>query len=457
MRRPRGEMGFLMVAVLCIGLLIGEGLSKGLGAQADEIYPQVEVLMEALGIIELEYVEPVSTQELIYGALNGMLRELDQYSQFMKPDMYRELNVETRGHFGGLGIVIGQDDSEVLTVMSPIAGTPAAKAGILPGDKIVAIEGQSTADMSLVEAVKLLRGPRGSKVTITVLRLQENGDGATEPEQFDVTLTRAEIEIPSLKGEMLENHIGYVRLIEFKEATARDLKKELAALKTQGMEAVVLDLRNNPGGLLQAAAEVSDVFLSKGELIVSTESRNPRQNMQFNATHPPQITEDMPIVVLLNQGSASASEIVAGALKDHRRAAIIGEKSFGKGSVQSIIPLGDTSALRLTTARYLTPSGVSISGTGIEPDVEVKGSRDLMAQLLRAGARVSTPGVEFPNPEELPELIEDVQLKQAVAFLRQYDRAADLDTNLTRLRERGLLVAAIPDDPEDAAAATSEN
>ncbi|MFQ5466905.1 MAG: permease-like cell division protein FtsX, partial [Kiloniellaceae bacterium] len=395
MRRPRGEMGFLMVAVLCIGLLIGEGISGRFQAQADDIYGQLEVLTEALGIIEDEYVEPVETQDLIYGALDGMLRQLDQYSQYMRPDMYKEPNVETRGHFGGLGIVIGQDDNDVLTVMSPIAGTPAAKAGILPGDKIIGIEGKSTVEMTLVEAVKLLRGPRGSKVTITILRTgeeEEEGEAA-EPQQFDVVLTRAEIEIPSLKGELMDGHIGYVRLIEFKEGTARDLKKELADLKTQGMNALVLDLRNNPGGLLQAAAEVSDLFLDKGQIIVSTESRDPRQNMRFNAAHQPQVPAQTPIAILLNQGSASASEIVAGALKDHRRAVIIGEKSFGKGSVQSIIPLGDNSALRLTTAKYLTPDGISISGTGIMPDVEVKGSRDLMAQLLRAGARVSTPGI----------------------------------------------------------------
>ena len=449
-----------MVAVLCIGLLIGEGISGQFKAQAQDIYLQMEVLTQALGIIEDEYVEPVDTQELIYGALAGMLKELDQYSQFMKPDMYKELNVETRGHFGGLGIVIGQDENEMLTVISPIANTPAAKAGILPGDKIIAIEGDSTADLTLVEAVKLLRGPRGSKVTISILRVHEQEDGTRETEQFEVTLTRAEIEIPSLKGEILDGHIGYVRLIEFKEGTARDLKKVLSRLKGEGIDALVLDLRNNPGGLLQAAAEVSDLFLPKSELIVSTESRDPRQNMQFNAAHKAVLGDDFPIVVLLNQGSASASEIVAGALKDHRRAAIFGEKSFGKGSVQSIIPLSDGTALRLTTAKYLTPSGVSINGTGIQPDVEVKGSRELMGQLLRDGARVSTPGIQLNGTEPEPERLVDGQLQQALDFLNHYDRGTDVDTNLASLRERGLLVAALPADAksdEDAAAAPSES
>lgn len=449
MRRPRGELGFLVTAVLCIGLLIGQGLAGQVEAQAsDNIYEQLEILTEALGIVEDEYVEPVETQKLIYGALSGMLNQLDDYSQFMSPDMYRELNVETRGHFGGLGIVIGQDEHDILTVMSPMEGTPAAEAGILPGDKIIKIEGASTAGMTLVEAVKLLRGPRGSSVTITILRLFDEAEGK-EPEQFDVTLTRAEIEIPSLRGNMIEDGLGYIRVIEFKEGTARDLQAEIQRLEGEGMNGLVLDLRNNPGGLLEAAAQVSDLFLPKGQLIVRTESRNPSQNMRFSATHEPEVSDDLPIAVLLNQGSASASEIVAGALKDTGRGVVIGEKSFGKGSVQSIIPLRDNSALRLTTAKYLTPSGVSITGTGIAPDIEVKASKELLAQLLREGQRVATPDIPARNGEPAPERVTDVQLQKAIDFLRTYDTTRTLQANLDAFKAQEVLVAAAQ--PEAAA------
>ena len=435
------------MAVLCLGLLIGEGLSGRFEASASDIYQQLEVLTEALGIVEEEYVDPLTTEELIEGALKGMLGELDQYSQYLTAPEYRDVSDSTRGHFGGLGIVIGKDENDLLTVLSPIAGTPAAEAGILPGDKIIGIDGVSTAGMSLHEAVELLRGEVDTKVTILIVRLPEDPTDDAGPEEIEVTITRARIQIPSLKAEMLPEHMGYVRITEFKESTARDLKKALKDLQKAELAGLVIDLRNNPGGLLQSAAEVSDMFLPRGDLIVRTESRDASQNMRFEAKREPQIPADVPLVVLLNRGSASASEIVAGALKDTGRAAVMGEQSFGKGSVQSIIPLKNAGALRLTTAKYLTPSGVSISDIGIQPDIEVKGSIELLRQLLRQGQRVEAPAL-LKEPDALAqetEPVADVQLEQAIEFLRQYDRSKGVEANLQILRERGLIVAAVPD------------
>jgi carboxyl-terminal processing protease len=430
MQRNRNEFRFSVAAVIVLALFIGHSLFGRVSAQSGSTYEDLEIFSDALSIIQNEYVEDVESSALVYGALQGMMSQLDPHSQFMPPDVYGELKVETEGHFGGLGIVISLDKNKVLTVMSPIPDTPASRAGIIAGDRIIEIDGETSYGLVLEEAVKKLRGPKGSKVTIKVLRLHEDEEDRA-PEELEFTLIRDEIRIASVSGEMKESDIGYVRLDEFSERTGRDLEKKLNELTEQGMRSMVLDMRNNPGGLLNVAAEVADKFLSKGELIVYTESRDAEQNMRFKARQKSAIPDDMPIVVLVNGGSASASEIVAGALMDKHRAVIMGEKTFGKGSVQSIIPLSDGSALRLTTAKYLTPNGHSINGVGIEPDIEVKTTAEQKMRLLsgRHGVSVEPDGEDGDSDREDGE-IDDPQLQRAIELLQGYDIFKTLKQNI---------------------------
>ncbi len=328
-----------------------------------DVYQQLRLFSQVLDIVQRSYVKEVDVQELIYGAIQGMLSNLDPHSSFLKPDDYKELQIETKGSFTGIGIEITIRDG-VLTVVAPIEGTPAWKAGLKPGDKIIKINGKPTKNMSLMEAVKLLRGPKGTKVTISILR-----KGWTELK--DITLVRDVIPIKSVRYRTVEPGYGYVRISNFQEKTPRELVKALTALEKENkpMKGLIIDLRNNPGGLLDAAVKVADEFIDQG-LIVYTEGRIKQQNMRFEAT-PNRRKHPYPIAVLVNEGSASASEIVAGALQDHHRAIIVGMPTFGKGSVQTIIPLPDGSAIRITTAQYYTPSGRSIQAKGIEPDVVV--------------------------------------------------------------------------------------
>ncbi|MCX7927941.1 MAG: S41 family peptidase [Candidatus Omnitrophica bacterium] len=332
--------------------------------KVNELYKQVELFSDALSIIQTDYVEEVKPKELIYGALKGMLSSLDPHSQFLDPDTYNELKVDTEGKFGGLGIEITIKDG-LLTVVTPIEDTPAWKAGIKANDRIVKINNDLTRDMSLTDAVKKLRGRVGEPVTITILREQEK-------KLMEFRIVRGVIKIQDIKeAKILEDKIGYIRLIEFRENTAQDLIRALERLKKEGMNALILDLRNNPGGLLDSAVQVAEQFLEKGKVIVSTKGRITSQNMSFssNATNP---IVDIPIIVLINEGSASGSEIVAAALQDYKRAIIVGTKSFGKGSVQTILPLQDGSALRLTTSKYFTPSNKVIHGVGVQPDIIVE-------------------------------------------------------------------------------------
>ncbi|UCD56998.1 MAG: S41 family peptidase [Candidatus Hydrogenedentota bacterium] len=426
MERNRNEFVFFLLSVLLLGLIIGNSLSGYVAAQTGSTYEDLEIFSDALSIVQSEYVEEVSTENLIYGALKGMLDKLDAHSQFMPPDIYRELKVETEGHFGGLGIVISLDKNKVLTVVSPIEDTPAFKAGVQAGDKIIEIDGVGTEGLVLEEAVKKLRGPKGSKVTITVLRLREDDGGV--PEELEFTLIRDDIKIPSVKWKMLDDNIGYIRLVEFSERSGRDLHKAITELRDQEMRSLIIDFRNNPGGLLNVAADVADEFLEKGRLIVYTESRNSKQNLRFKAKQDAAVEPDTPIVVLVNGGSASASEIVAGALKDWHRAVILGENTFGKGSVQSIIPLSDGSALRLTTAKYLTPKGHSINGLGIAPDIEVKMSKEQLIHLL-GDLHMPTEGEE--DEDEGKDAIRDIQLQRAVELLKGYDIFKTLEENVS--------------------------
>ena len=338
---------------------------RTLKAETDDIYDKLKVFADVLSIIQKNYVEETTPEDLIYGAINGMLRTLDPHSSFLLPEIYNELQVETKGSFGGIGIEITMRN-RVLTIVSPIEDTPAFRAGLKAADRIVKIEDESTENMTLLDAVKRMRGPSGTKVTISIMR-----EGLLEPK--DYTLTREIIRITSVKRKLLDDDtIGYIRLSQFQERTGEEFAKALDALEEgdKQLEGVILDLRNNPGGLLDQAVRVSDEFIDEG-LIVYTQGRVEGQQMQFSA-HPNEKLRDYPMIVLVNGGSASGSEIVAGALQDHNRAVIVGTPTFGKGSVQTIIPLDEGAGLRLTTARYYTPGGRSIQAKGIIPDVIVK-------------------------------------------------------------------------------------
>jgi carboxyl-terminal processing protease len=367
----------------------------------------------------------VKSRELIYGAVKGMLDTLDPHTAFMTPEAFKEMQVETSGSFGGLGIEITVKD-RMLTVVAPIDGTPADRAGIQPGDRIVKIEGQLTKDLTLMDAVRKLRGPKGSKVTIGILR-----EGILEP--FEVTLVRETIEVRSVRSKDLGDGIFYVRLSSFQERTAKDLDKALEQAQKAVATALILDLRNDPGGLLNQAVAVSDIFLDKDQLIVYTQGRLKNQDLRFTAEHSTGYPK-WPMVVLVNGGSASASEIVAGALQDWKRAVILGTKTFGKGSVQTVIPLSDGSGLRLTTAKYFTPRGRSIHGIGITPDIVVEPVKpEVMAQRQReedarrlaAGERPLEQRIGDQEGEsieigkrEVADIQRDVQLQRAVEILK---------------------------------------
>ena len=327
------------------------------------LYSQIELFSYALTTVQAEYAEEPKAKDLIYGSLKGMLSSLDPHSQFLEPDDYKELKTETQGKFGGLGIEISIRDG-LLTVITPLEDTPAWNAGIQAGDRIVKIGDDLTKDMTLNDAVKKLRGKPGTDVKITVLR-------EDELKIHDFTITREVIHVQDVKDtQILQDHIGYVRLTEFREDSAKEFAKAIESLKNQGADSLIVDLRNNPGGLLNVAIDITEQFLPEGKLIVSTKGRHPSQNTETRSRNKAAVT--WPAVVLINEGSASGSEIFAGALKDNKRAVIVGTQSFGKGSVQSVIPLPDGSGLRLTTSKYFTPSGVSIHGKGITPDIEIK-------------------------------------------------------------------------------------
>lgn len=349
---------FFAVAIFILWsalIISGFALSKS----KDEVYRRLKQFTEIMEIIRKEYVEEVDYDRLIIGAIKGMLQSLDPYSSYLTPDMMKEMEIETKGTFGGIGIEIGIKDG-ILTVISPIEDTPAWKAGLKAGDKILKINGEPTKGLSLMECVKRLRGPKGTKVTITILR-----EGFSEPKDF--TIVRDIIKIQSVKSKELEPGYLYLRITQFQEETTKDLREAIVVYgKKTPIKGLILDLRNNPGGLLDQAVGVADLFLKEG-VIVSVKTRGGQElvyQAQQAGTFP-----DWPLVVLVNHGSASASEIVAGALKVHRRGVILGARTFGKGSVQTIIPLEGGAGLRLTTARYFTPDGNSIQDKGISPDI----------------------------------------------------------------------------------------
>lgn len=365
-KKTRIIAGFAMVVTVLVAFIAISSQQHCSAEGKGSDYESIELFTDVMAIVKKSYVEEVDTKKLIYGAINGMLSSLDPHSSFMPPDTYKEMKIDTKGAFGGLGIEISIKDG-VLTVISPIEDTPAFKAGIKAGDQILKIDEKFTKDMNINDAVKRMRGLKGSKVTLTIMR-----EGFDKPKEFP--LIRDIIQVKSVRSSLMDGGYAYVRIAQFQEKTDEDLGKALKALKEQSkgeLKGLVLDMRNDPGGLLDQAVRVADHFVPEGQMIVYTEGREKDSKMQFTSKKGGK-EPAYPIVVLINGGSASASEIVAGALQDHKRAIVMGTQSFGKGSVQTIIPLSDDSGLRLTTARYFTPKGRSIQAKGITPDIVVE-------------------------------------------------------------------------------------
>lgn len=402
-------IGAVLVFVSCAGIALSQ-LDK---SAVQDLYAQVELFSYALTVIQSEYVEEKTPKDLIYGSLKGMLSSLDTHSQFMDPEEYNELKSETSGKFGGLGIEISIRDG-LLTVITPIEGTPAWEIGLMAGDRIVKIEDELTKDITLSDAVKKLRGEPGTEVNITVLREEEF-------KILEFKITREIIEVQDVKyPQILDDQIAYIRLAEFRENSAKSFKEALKKLKKEGADSLIIDLRNNPGGLLSVAIEATEMFLPKGTPIVSTQGRRASQNMEtVSQGSDKEKFLDWPIVVLINEGSASGSEILAGALKDNNRAIILGRQSFGKGSVQSVLPLPDGSGLRLTTSKYLTPSGISIHGTGITPDIVVK-------------RVVHEPKESEDKERQLDQLFEKVQ--DEIQLMDEEDKNLTQEQRETKLR-----------------------
>ncbi|NOY83210.1 MAG: S41 family peptidase [Nitrospirae bacterium] len=432
-------------AVLAFMIFSGGGFQHKVSAETDD-YQDLKVFSEVLSALKKNYVEPVDTKKLVYGAVKGMLNTLDAHTAFMPPEVYKEMQVDTRGEFGGLGLQIAIKD-KALVVVAPIADTPAAKVGIKSGDVILKVdEFVMTEDSTLMDAVQKMRGRKGTAVTLTVKR-------ASEVEDLIFTMIRDIIRIKSVRSRVLEPGIGYIRLTQFQEHTARDLSGAITKLLNQDIHSLVLDLRNNPGGLLNAANDVSEQFLQNGQLIVSVKSREGKED-EYIAGRSSRL-DRMPIIVLVNEGSASASEIVAGALQDWKRAVVVGTQSFGKGSVQTILPLSDGSAIRLTTAKYYTPSGRSIQNTGITPDIIVRPEITKLVQsspilrekdLDRHLENEMVPDADkpelkdetdaLPTDEETLAAPEDTQLKKAVDLLKGWRIFKEMEPSIISAQKK---------------------
>jgi len=382
---------------------------------------ELRTFADVFNQIKQSYVEEVDDKTLLENAIRGMLAGLDPHSTYLDAKSFDELQVNTTGEFGGLGLEVGLENG-FIKVISPLDDTPAQKAGIEAGDVIVKINGKPVKGMALNEAVDAMRGPRGSEIELTIMR-----ESAAQP--FDVKLKRDMIKVLSVKSRTLEPGYGYIRIAQFQANTGTEMRKAIEKLRKESktLKGFVIDLRNNPGGVLQAAVDVADAFIKDG-LIVYTEGRLPNSKSQFRAT-PDDIVEGLPIVVLINGGSASASEIVAGALQDHKRAVIMGTESFGKGSVQTVMPLSETSAIKLTTARYFTPNGRSIQAHGIAPDITVERAKiealprgdniteaDLEGHLRNGDGKESNSKIRRDEPQD--KLISDNQLYEALTLLK---------------------------------------
>jgi carboxyl-terminal processing protease len=419
----------VVLVLVSASFLVGAGMAKRVLARGDD-YENLRVFTEVLSLVQSNYVDDIEAKKLVEGAIKGLLRTLDPHTSYMPAEVYKEMQVETEGQFGGLGIEITVRDDQ-LTVVSPIEDTPAFRAGLKAGDRILKIDGESTKEVTLLDAVRKMRGPRGSPVTVTIMR-----DDFDNPKDF--TITRDVIKIRSVSSRKIDENIGYIRMRNFHKSTADELEEALRDLEEQKVTGLLLDLRNNPGGLLNQAVEVVDKFVGKDQLIVSTQGRVRNQNMRFSSkSDRPHL--EYPLVILVNAGSASASEIVAGALQDHGRAIVLGVQTFGKGSVQTIIPLSDGSGLRLTTARYYTPKGNLIQGKGITPDIVVDNKpvekadasqaarrqmreKDLPNALDKAKedqeGKPEQPPTESEGRSSMPPPEEDLQLQRAVELLK---------------------------------------
>lgn len=413
------------------GVLLGAAGGGQSQTNSTDTYRQLSLLGDVFEKVRAQYVEEVSDEQLVEAAINGMLTSLDPHSSYLSPKSFQDMRVQTKGEFGGLGIEVTMENGYV-KVVSPIDDTPASEAGLQPGDYITHLDGEAVLGLTLSEAVERMRGKVGTPINLTIRRAQE--------EPFDVEITRDIITIKSVRSRVIED-IGYIRITTFNEQTTVGLQEAVSEIKEElgdSLHGFVIDLRNNPGGLLDQAISVTDAFLERGE-IVSTRGREEANASRVNATAG-DITDGKPVVVLINGGSASASEIVAGALQDHRRAIVLGTQSFGKGSVQTILPLQGNAAMRLTTARYYTPSGRSIQAKGIEPDIKVElakiekieeGRRRREADLRGALGNPDQPGAEPSSTETMPDPgeaaaesnddpLEDYQLARAVDLLRGY-------------------------------------
>lgn len=389
-------------------VIISDKAIQGVVEKEAEIYEQVKLLTEVFTLIRDNYVEPVEAKKLIYGACEGMVSKLDPFSQFMDPTAHEMMKSETEGKFGGLGIRIAIREG-VLTVVTPLPGTPAYELGILPGDIIMKIEGKDTKDITLSQAVEFLRGTPGTKVTISILR-----EGVKD--LIDFTITRAVVKIESVPdARMLTDKIGYVELSEFSKDTPYEFDKVWKKLEKQGMKDLILDLRYNPGGLLTTAVEICKNFIGDEKLIVYTQGRGEQQAIKFFAEKKAK-HEKLPLVILVNKGSASGSEIVAGCIQDWKRGVVLGEKTFGKASVQSLMPLSDGSGLRLTTAKYYTPAGRSIHDVGITPDIIVEVSVEIMTELMKQREKIYGLPEEAQQKRE-KEKIKDPQIERAKEIL----------------------------------------
>jgi len=421
----------LVTAALLVAINLGGTFSGNIAAKESNSYENLKLFADVLSVVQRNYVEDVDSREAIYSAINGMLTSLDPHSSFMPPDAFKEMQVETKGSFGGVGIEITMKEG-ILTVISPIEDTPAFNAGIKAEDIIIKIDGEITKGMTIMEAVKKMRGKKGSKVVLSIARKNEK-------ELIDFPIVRDIIKIRSVKYELLDNSYGYLRVTQFQERSTKDLKAALKEMEklSGGLKGLILDLRNNPGGLLNQAVHMSDIFLSSG-LIVYTNGRLSSQQMEFKArddgTEP-----KYPVMVLVNAGSASASEIVAGALQDTGRGVILGTKTFGKGSVQTILPLDDGSGIRITTARYYTPKGRSIQAEGIVPDIVVElappapsnkknhviREKDLKGHMFNGnGKEEEKEDKKDETPKEKPagliDLQKDNQAKTALDMLKSW-------------------------------------
>ena len=426
-RKFRYALWGLLALAAAVACSLFEGLAESAPAADSnaQLYKDLNLFGEVLGRVRSDYVEQPEDNKLIEDAINGMLAALDPHSSYMNSKEFREMQVQTRGEFGGLGIEVTMENGAI-KVIAPIEDTPASKAGLLSGDLIVALDKEPVEGLTLEQAVEKMRGPINAPITLTITR-----KGVEKP--FDVTMTRDVIRIKPVKYEA-EGDVGYIHITSFSEQTTSELERAVAELKRKigpKLKGYIIDLRNDPGGLLDQAISVSDAFLDQGAIVL-TKGRNPEETQRANA-RPGDLTGGKPLVVLINGGSASASEIVAGALQDHHRATLVGTRSFGKGSVQTIIPLGGGGALRLTTARYYTPSGRSIQALGIEPEVKVeeelpkdlgKGAEDAVGEASLRG-HLKNEGETQENPEEAgsssyvpEEKDKDTQLIYALELLR---------------------------------------